>query len=73
MHSTKAHERAIKAHCEKHRIRMETLPSGAIRFLGRGVNITVAEIGSVTLENLTEYQPQKGYAMQNAWPELEYK
>jgi hypothetical protein len=67
MHAMTSHEKAVRAHCEQRRIRIETLPSGAIRFTGRDVAITSVDFKSVSLECLEKYQATKGDALKADW------
>ena len=61
------HERTIREHCQRRGIRIAVLPSQALRFVGYGVNITVAHVSSVTLDNLRPYEPR------DDWPVIETK
>lgn len=56
---------AIKRHCEERNIRIIKLPSGAIRYVGDGVNLLVADTRAVTLSELQSYEPRKGRALRN--------
>jgi hypothetical protein len=56
---------AIKKHCEERDIRIITLPSGAVRFLGDGVDLLVANTRTVSVSDLTPYTPRKGRALRN--------
>ncbi len=57
------HEQAIRDHCQRRGIRIAVLPNQALRFVGYGVNITVAHISSVTLSNLKPYEPRDDQAV----------
>lgn len=64
-HNMNQHEQIIREHCEQHSIRIEVLPSGAVRFTGRGVSLTAADVASVTTANLSCYMPRKPHALRN--------
>lgn len=64
-HAMTLHEQTIRAHCEQHGINIEVLPSGAVRFIGRGVSLTAADVASVTTANLSCYMPRKPHALRN--------
>ena len=56
---------AVKRYCQQKNIRVITLPSGAIRFIGKGVDLLVASARAVSLEELQPYEPRKGRALRN--------
>lgn len=53
------HEQQIRQHCQEHHIQVRTLPSGALHFVGPGVEIKAASMRCLTVENLAPYEPQK--------------
>ena len=56
---------AVKRYCQQKNIRVITLPSGAMRFMGKGVDLLVASARAVTLEELQPYEPRKVRALRN--------
>ena len=43
---------AVKRYCQQKQIRIITKPSGAVRFLGDGVDLLVASARNVSIEEL---------------------
>ena len=56
---------AVKRYCQQKNIRVITLPSGAMRFMGKGVDLLVASARNVSIEELQPYEPRKGRALRN--------
>ena len=56
---------AVKRYCQQKQIRIITKPSGAVRFLGDGVDLLVASARNVSIEELQPYEPRKGRALRN--------
>ena len=56
---------AVKRYCQQKNIRVIALPSGAIRFIGTGVDLLVASARNVSIEELQPYEPRKGRALHN--------
>ena len=56
---------AVKRYCQQKNIRVITLPSGAMRFMGKGVDLLVASARHVSIEELQPYEPRKGHALRN--------
>lgn len=67
------HERAIRDCCQRRGISIDILPGGALRFTGLSVSMVVANIESITLENLEPYEPRKVAALARQCPVLQYK
>ena len=56
---------AVKRYCQQKNIRVITLPSGAMRFMGKGVDLLVASVFKVSVSDLQPYEPRKGHALRN--------
>ena len=56
---------AVKRYCQQKNIRVITLPSGAMRFMGKGVDLLVASARNVSIEELQPFEPRKGRALRN--------
>lgn len=56
---------AVKRYCQQKNIRVITLPSGAMRFMGKGVDLLVASARNVSIEELQPYEARKGRALRN--------
>ena len=56
---------AVKRYCQQKNIRVITLPSGAMRLMGKGVDLLVASARNVSIEELQPYEPRKGRALRN--------
>ena len=67
------HEQTIRDCCQRRNIRIDHLPSGALRLTGSGVSLVVANIESIQIGNLEPYEPRKVHAQARHCPVLEYK
>ena len=56
---------AIQKHCQQHGIEIIKLSSGATRYLGAGVDLTLAGGNAPKLENLKPYAARKGRNLRN--------
>ena len=49
----------IERFCAANHIRIETLPSGSIRFTGPGVDVTVTRWEHISRQDLQRYEPHR--------------
>ena len=56
---------AVKRYCQQNDIRIINRPGGAVRFIGKGVDLLVASARAVSVEELQPYEPRKGHALRN--------
>ena len=56
---------AVKRYCQQNDIRIINRPSGAVRFIGEGVDLLVASAFKVSVSDLQPYEPRKGRALHN--------
>jgi hypothetical protein len=55
----------IQKHCAANGISIIRLSTGVVRFLGAGIDITLAEGSTPKLENLQPYAARKGRNLKN--------
>ena len=64
------HEQTIRAHCAEHGIQIREYPSGTIRFIAQGVDVSFAAWKHATIESLTSYQPRRKRLARAEFPDL---
>lgn len=50
-------EQDLREHCTRHRIRVYEKPSGALRFVGEGVDVSTSGWKDVNIQTLEPYYP----------------
>jgi hypothetical protein len=55
----------IQKYCDQHNIQIIRLSSGAVRYLGHRVDITLSQETPIKLADLKPYEPTKGRNLNN--------
>nr|WP_326532187.1 hypothetical protein [Rhodoferax sp.] len=53
------HEQTIRAHCAEHGIQIREYPSGTIRFIAQGVDVSYADWRHATTDSLAPHHPKR--------------